>query len=95
MSQDAEGTLPAPQSSGTFSAFSLDRGGEGPQAGGDWRGWMEYSAPELRFLGSFAGLTMGTGGSCPDGNLRNVNQRGGGSIGGQFDPHACGPPNQP
>ncbi len=51
---------------------------------------MEYGAPELRFLGSFAGLTMGTGGSCPDGNLRNNTQHGGGSIGGASDPN-CGP----
>ncbi len=51
---------------------------------------MEYSTPELRLLGSFAGLTMGTGGSCPDGGGRNNAQLGGGSIGGTSDVN-CGP----
>ena len=44
---------------------------------------MKYKTPELRALGSFAGLTMGTGGSCPDGADRNINQ-----VGGMSE---CGP----
>lgn len=47
---------------------------------------MDYRTPELRALGSFAGLTMGTGGSCPDGADRNNNQLGGGLSG-----PPCGP----
>ena len=41
---------------------------------------MEYVTPELRKLGSFASLTLGTGGSCLDGGARNNNQLGGGDI---------------
>lgn len=56
---------------------------------------MEYRAPELRLLGSFAGLTMGTGGSCPDGGARNNNQLGGGDVNqpgqGPGGPVECGP----
>ncbi len=51
---------------------------------------MEYQTPRLRLLGTFSGLTMGVGGSCPDGGARNVTQLGGGSIGGTSDPE-CGP----
>ncbi len=51
---------------------------------------MEYETPVLRVLGTFAGLTMGQNGSCPDGAGRNVTQRGGGSIGGTSDVN-CGP----
>ncbi len=43
---------------------------------------MRYVTPELRHFGSFAGLTKGTGGSCPDGGGRNTNQVGGGVVGG-------------
>lgn len=50
---------------------------------------MRYTTPELRALGSFAGLTMGVGGSCPDGSARNNNQLGGGSTSGGTPP--CGP----
>lgn len=39
---------------------------------------MRYFTPELRNFGTFAGLTKGTGGSCPDGGGRNNNQVGGG-----------------
>jgi hypothetical protein len=35
-----------------------------------------YKKPELRRLGSFSQLTLGAGGSCPDGNGNN-NQVGG------------------
>lgn len=35
---------------------------------------VEYQTPELRVLGSFASLTLGTGGSCPDGGGRNNTQ---------------------
>ncbi len=41
---------------------------------------MVYVTPELRSLGSFASLTLGQNGSCPDGNGRNVNQLGGGNV---------------
>jgi hypothetical protein len=51
---------------------------------------MEYMTPELRELGSFAELTLGTGGSCLDGAARNNNQLGGGDIGGEGDVE-CGP----
>ena len=51
---------------------------------------MRYTTPELRVLGTFAGLTMGTGGSCPDGAARNNTQHGGGAIGGTSDVQ-CGP----
>jgi len=53
---------------------------------------MEYKTPELRALGSFAGLTMGAGGSCPDGNGNN-NQVGGGLDNNPGDPGTCGPSN--
>lgn len=61
---------------------------------------MEYTTPELRKLGSFASLTLGTGGSCLDGGARNNNQLGGGDIGeisGPIGPNGpggqveCGP----
>jgi hypothetical protein len=51
---------------------------------------MEYTTPELRELGSFAELTLGSGGSCLDGAARNNNQLGGGDIGGEGDIE-CGP----
>lgn len=51
---------------------------------------MNYQTPELRVLGTLGGLTMGVGGSCPDGGARNNTQLGGGSIGGTSDPN-CGP----
>ena len=54
---------------------------------------MEYSTPELRVLGSFAGLTMGNNGSCPDGGGEN-DQLGGGSIGGSSSVE-CGPGTGP
>ena len=41
---------------------------------------MEYVTPELRRLGSFASLTLGENGSCPDGNGRNNTQLGGGNV---------------
>ena len=41
----------------------------------------EYITPEVRMLGTFAGLTMGNNGSCPDGNGEN-DQVGGGVVGG-------------
>lgn len=50
----------------------------------------EYVKPEVRTLGTFAGLTMGQNGSCPDGGGRNNTQLGGGSIGGTSDVE-CGP----
>ena len=50
---------------------------------------MKYYTPELRRLGSFATLTMGQGGSCPDGN-GNVTQVGGGSVGGDPQKDGCG-----
>ena len=43
---------------------------------------MQYTTPELRGLGSFASLTLGQNGSCPDGGGRNSTQRGGGTVGG-------------
>ena len=49
-----------------------------------------YTTPELRRLGSFASLTLGVGGSCPDGGGRNNTQLGGGSIGGGSSVE-CGP----
>ena len=49
-----------------------------------------YNSPELRGLGSFASLTLGMNGSCPDGGGRNNTQLGGGSIGGTSDVE-CGP----
>lgn len=56
---------------------------------------MEYGTPELRGLGSFAGLTMGTGGSCPDGGSLNNTQLGGGDVNqpgsGPGGPVECGP----
>ena len=36
-----------------------------------------YSKPELRRLGSFSQLTLGMGGSCPDGGGLNNTQLGG------------------
>lgn len=45
--------------------------------GGTQGGWMKYSTPELRFLGSLAGLTLGQGGSCPDGAGQNDTNLGG------------------
>ena len=42
---------------------------------------MRYMTPELRELGSFASLTLGNNGSCPDGNGEN-DQVGGGVVGG-------------
>ncbi len=51
---------------------------------------MDYETPRLRLLGTFSALTMGAGGSCPDGAGRNVVQHGGGSIGGTSDVE-CGP----
>ncbi len=41
---------------------------------------MDYTTPELRMLGSFASLTLGVNGSCPDGGGRNVVQLGGGNV---------------
>lgn len=38
---------------------------------------MIYEKPVLRELGSFADLTLGMNGSCPDGNSNNVTQLGG------------------
>lgn len=38
-----------------------------------------YNTPELRTLGSFASLTLGNNGSCPDGGGRNNTQNSGGS----------------
>ena len=38
---------------------------------------MEYETPELRELGTFAELTLGMNGSCPDGNANNITQLGG------------------
>jgi hypothetical protein len=38
---------------------------------------MTYATPELRFLGTLAGLTMGQNGSCPDGGGLTATQRGG------------------
>ncbi len=38
---------------------------------------MDYTTPELRMLGSFASLTLGVNGSCPDGGGRNNNQNSG------------------
>lgn len=35
-----------------------------------------YNTPELRELGSFASLTLGNHGSCPDGGGRNNDQHG-------------------
>lgn len=35
---------------------------------------VQYTTPELRKLGSFASLTLGVGGSCPDGGGRNNTQ---------------------
>ena len=56
---------------------------------------MIYETPELRVLGTFTGLTMGTGGSCPDGGGRNNTQHGGGDVGlpgsGPGGPVECGP----
>ena len=56
---------------------------------------MKYFKPELRALGTFAGLTKGTGGSCPDGGARNNTQLGGGDVGqpgsGPGGPVECGP----
>ena len=40
-------------------------------------GWMQYSKPELRSLGSLAALTLGQNGSCPDGGGHNNTQLGG------------------
>lgn len=52
---------------------------------------MKYSTPELRPLGSFASLTMGQNGSCPDGNGRNNTQLGGGDAGtGTGGKNGCG-----
>ena len=55
---------------------------------------MNYETPRLRVLGTFSGLTMGSGGSCLDGGARNNNQLGGGSIGGQQSVQ-CGPGTGP
>lgn len=54
---------------------------------------MKYSTPELRFLGSLAGLTLGMNGSCLDGNSRNNVQNGGGfeDGGGDNKDGNCGP----
>ncbi len=41
---------------------------------------MQYTTPELRKLGSFASLTLGENGSCPDGNGRNNTQNSGTST---------------
>jgi hypothetical protein len=50
---------------------------------------MRYTTPELRALGTFARLTKGVGGSCPDGGGRNSTQLGGGAdFGGVVE---CGP----
>jgi hypothetical protein len=38
-----------------------------------------YDTPELRVLGSFASLTLGNNGSCPDGGGRNNDQNSGNS----------------
>jgi hypothetical protein len=38
---------------------------------------MRYEKPKLRMLGSLTSLTMGQGGSCPDGASRNNDQLGG------------------
>lgn len=38
---------------------------------------MDYETPVLRELGSFSELTLGMGGSCPDGGGFNDNQLGG------------------
>lgn len=38
-----------------------------------------YHTPELRVLGSFASLTLGNNGSCPDGGGRNNDQNSGNS----------------
>ena len=54
---------------------------------------MEYITPELRALGSFASLTLGSGGSCLDGGARNNNQLGGGDI-GVNGPPGSGPGTQ-
>jgi hypothetical protein len=35
---------------------------------------MQYTKPELRVLGTLSGLTLGVGGSCPDGGGRNNTQ---------------------
>ncbi len=35
---------------------------------------IDYETPVLRVLGTFGGLTMGVGGSCPDGGGRNNTQ---------------------
>ncbi|HEV2068233.1 MAG TPA: hypothetical protein VGR26_02855 [Acidimicrobiales bacterium] len=51
---------------------------------------MRYLTPELRNFGTFAGLTKGVGGSCPDGGGRNNTQLGGGSIEGETSVE-CGP----
>jgi hypothetical protein len=54
---------------------------------------MKYSTPELRFLGSLAGLTLGNNGSCLDGASRNNIQLGGGfeDGGGDNKDGNCGP----
>ncbi len=55
---------------------------------------MDYETPVLRVLGTFGGLTMGHGGSCPDGTGLN-NQVGGGDVNqpgsGPGGPVECGP----
>ncbi len=62
-----------------------------PAAGWGWGDrQLNYETPVLKPLGTFAGLTQGQGGSCPDGAGRNVSQRGGGSIGGTSNVN-CGP----
>ncbi len=56
---------------------------------------MRYFTPELRNFGTFAGLTKGVGGSCPDGGGRNNTQLGGGDVNqpgsGPGGPVECGP----
>ena len=56
---------------------------------------MIYETPRLRALGTFSGLTMGVGGSCPDGGGRNNTQLGGGDVNqpgsGPGGPVECGP----
>lgn len=51
---------------------------------------MRYVTPELRNLGTFAGLTKGQGGSCPDGGGRNSTQVGGGVVTDGVGINVCG-----
>ena len=46
---------------------------------------MEYKTPTLKRFGTLSSLTLGQGGSCPDGNT-NVTQMGGMSSCGQSGP---------